>query len=55
MKLFMIGNKEIELTVSEDWEKPLQGMKSVHEQNRGIREKEVYQDVERVVAELLQE
>ena len=55
MKLFMMGNKEIKLTVSEDWEKLLQVMKSVHEQNRGISEEEVYQDVERAVAELRQE
>lgn len=30
-------------------------MKSVHEQNREISEEEVYQDVERAVAELRQE
>ena len=52
MKLFVIGNKEIKLTVSEDWAKLLQVMSSVHQQNRGFREEEVYQDVERTVAEL---
>ncbi len=30
-------------------------MHSVHEQNRGISEEEVYHDVERAVAELRQE
>lgn len=40
---------------SENWAKLLQVMKSVHEQNRGISEEEVYQDVERAVAELRQE
>ncbi len=39
---------------SEDWEKLLQVMNSVHEQNRGISEEEIYQDVERAVAELRQ-
>ena len=39
---------------SENWAKLLQVMKSVHEQNRGISEEEVYQDVERAVAELRQ-
>ena len=43
------------LVTSEDWEKLLQVMKTVHEQNRGINEKEVHQDVERAVAELRQE
>ncbi len=40
---------------SEDWEKLLQVMNSVHEQNKGISEEQVYQDVERAVAELRQE
>ena len=40
---------------SEDWEKLLQVMNSVHEQNQGISEEQVYQDVERSVAELRQE
>ena len=40
---------------SEDWTKLLQVMNSVHQQNRGISEEEVYQDVERAVAELRQE
>ena len=40
------------LVKSEAWEKLLQIMKSVHEQNTGISEEEVYQDVERAVAEL---
>ncbi|RKU09547.1 hypothetical protein C6501_15255 [Candidatus Poribacteria bacterium] len=39
----------------ENWKKLMQIMKSVHEQNRGISEEEVYQDVERAVAELRQE
>ena len=39
---------------SRNWEKLLQVMNSVHEQNRGISETEVYQDVERAVAELRQ-
>ena len=43
------------LVKSEAWEKLLQIMKSVHEQNTGISEEEVYQDVERAVAELRQE
>ncbi|MDD9972573.1 MAG: AbrB/MazE/SpoVT family DNA-binding domain-containing protein, partial [Candidatus Poribacteria bacterium] len=43
------------LVTSEDWEKLLQVMNNVHEQNRGISEEEVYQDVERAVAELRQE
>ena len=43
------------LVPSEDWEKLLQVMNSVHEQNRSISEEEVYQDVERAVAELRQE
>ena len=30
-------------------------MNSVHEQNKGISEEQVYQDVERAVAELRQE
>lgn len=42
------------LVASEDWEKLLQLMHSVHEQNRGISEEEVYQDVERAVAEIRQ-
>ena len=40
---------------SENWKKLLQVMKSVHEQNRGVSEEEVYQDVERAVDELRQE
>ena len=43
------------LVKSEAWEKLLQIMKSVHEQNTGISEEEVYQDVECAVAELRQE
>lgn len=44
------------LVTSEDWEKLLQVMNSVHKQNRGIsEEEEVYQDVQRAVAELRQE
>ena len=43
------------LVTSEDWEKLLQVMDSVHKQNRGISEEEVYQDVQRAVAELRQE
>ena len=35
--------------------KLLEVMKSVQEQNRGISEEDVYQDVERAVAELRQE
>ncbi len=42
-------------TTPENWVKLLQVMKSVHEQNRGISEEEVYQDVERAVGELRQE
>ena len=42
-------------TPPEIGEKLLQLMQSVHEQNRGISEEEVYQDVERAVAELRQE
>ena len=42
------------LVASEDWEKLLQLMHSVHEQNRGISEEEVYHDVECAVAELRQ-
>ena len=40
---------------SEDWENLLQVMNSVHEQNKGINEEQVYQDVERAVVELRQE
>ena len=43
------------LVTSEKWEELLQVMHSVHEQNRGISEEEVYHDVERAVAELRQE
>ena len=43
------------LVTSEEWKKLLQVMDSVHKQNRGISEEEVYQDVERAVAELRQE
>ena len=39
-------------TTPENWAKLLQLMKSVHEENKGISEEEVYQDVERAVAEL---
>ncbi len=42
-------------TSPENWAKLLQVMKSVHEQNKGVSEEEVYQDVERAVAELRQE
>ncbi len=51
----MIDNKEIKLTVSENWKKLLLVMKSVHEQNRGVSAEEVYQDVQRAVDELRQE
>lgn len=40
---------------SEDWEKLLQVMDTVHDQNRGISEEEVYQDAQRAVTELRQE
>lgn len=43
------------LVTPEDWEKLLQVMNRVHEQNRGISEEEVYQDVQRAVDELRQE
>ncbi len=43
------------LVTSEAWEKLRQVMNSVHEQNKGVSEEEVYQDVERAVAELRQE
>ena len=44
------------LVTSEAWEKLRQVMNSVHEQNKGVsEEEEVYQDVERAVAELRQE
>ncbi len=46
---------ELRKANSENWKKLLQVMKSVYEQNRGISEEEVYQDVERAVAELRQE
>ncbi len=42
-------------TSPENWAKLLQVMKSVHEENKGVSEEEVYQDVERAVAELRQE
>lgn len=42
-------------TTPENWAKLLQVMNSVHRQNRGISEEEVYQDVERAVAELRRE
>ena len=45
----------MKLTVSEDWEKLLQVMNSVHAQNRGISEEEVYQDIQIAVTELRQE
>ena len=40
---------------SEDWDKLLQVMSTVHDQNKGISEEEVYQDVQRAVEELRQE
>lgn len=43
------------LVAPEDWEKLLQMMNTVHEQNRGTSEEEVYQDVQRAVDELRQE
>ncbi len=43
------------LVTSEAWEKLRQVMNSVHEQNKGVSAEEVYQDVERAVAELRQE
>jgi len=39
----------------EDWDKLLQVMSTVHEENKGISEEEVYQDVQRAVEELRQE
>ncbi len=39
----------------EDWDKLLEVMSTVHEQNKGISEEEVYQDVQRAVEELPQE
>ena len=42
-------------TTPENWAKLLQVMNRVHQQNRGVSEEEVYQDVERAVAELRQE
>ena len=42
-------------TTPENWTKLLQVMNSVHRQNRGVSEEEVYQDVECAVAELRQE
>ena len=46
---------ELKKVNSENWKKLLQVMKSVHEQNRGVSEEEVYQDVQRAVDELRQE
>ena len=43
------------LASPEAWAKLLQVMNTVHEQNRGISEEEVYQDVQRAVRELRQE
>ncbi|MDE0484855.1 MAG: AbrB/MazE/SpoVT family DNA-binding domain-containing protein [Candidatus Poribacteria bacterium] len=43
------------LVTPEDWEKLLQVMNTVHEQNRGISEEEVYQDVQHAVNELRQQ
>ena len=43
------------LVTTEDWEKMLQVMKTVHEKNRDISEDEVYQDVQHAVNELRQE
>ncbi len=43
------------LATSEDWNGLLEVMNSVHEQNKGISEEEVYQDVQRAVSELRQE
>ena len=42
------------LVTSEDWEKLLQVMNRVHEQNSGISEEAVYQDAQRAVEELRQ-
>ena len=42
-------------TTPENWKKLSQVMKSVHKQNRGVSEEEVYQDVQRAVDEFLQE
>ena len=39
----------------EEWDKLLQVMNTVHKQNSGISEEEVYQDVQRAVTELRQE
>ena len=39
----------------EDWQKLIQVMNTVHDQNSGISEEEVYQDVQRAVTELRQE
>ena len=43
------------LATPEEWEKLLQVMNTVHEQNRDISEEEVYQDVQRAVTKLRQE
>ncbi len=48
-------NMPRKLAIQEEWTKLLQVMNSVHEKNRGISEKEVYQDVQRAVTELRQE
>ena len=42
------------LASPEVWTKLLRVMDTVHEQNRGISEEEVYQDVQRAVTELRQ-
>ncbi len=42
-------------TKPENWTKLLQVMNNVHEQNRGISEEEVYQDVQRAVDEFRNE
>ena len=39
----------------QEWSKLLQVMNTVHTQNRGISEEEVYQDVQRAVVKLRQE
>ena len=49
-----MGTKPHRTVTPENWAKLLQVLKSVHEKNRGISEEEVYQDVERAVAELRQ-
>ncbi len=43
------------LATPEEWDKLLQVMNTVHEQNSGVSEEEVYQAVQRAVTELRQE